>query len=378
MKGKFKAAHGLCLLLGLAGCASRSPHSAQMDNLMTPVGFHEKWSASNCANRDNKAIAIDNVISGNAVYSADAFGRVQARHLADGRLLWESQLPQSLSSGPSVSENYVIVSSREGMLYALDTQRGKAAWATQLPTETLAKAFIDEKEQRLVVHGTDASVYALDLQTGQRLWTHDHDAPALVLRATSPVIGFDDLLIVGQPTGKVQALYASTGDTAWESVVAIPTGHSEIQRMVDIVAAPVVDEGRLFVVSYQGKLAAISPSSGRLIWDKPLSSVSNFVVAESVVYITDTDNGLWAINASSGETFWHQTALSEHPLTGPAFWDNQLWVADASGDVFSLDKASGKLKGRYDASRQAMLQPKVDDVMLVSGEDGRLIIISTK
>ncbi|MFO6383031.1 PQQ-binding-like beta-propeller repeat protein, partial [Pseudomonas aeruginosa] len=76
----------------------------------------------------------------------------------------------------------------------------------------------------------------------------------------------------GLASGKVVAVDVQRGLPIWEQRVAIPQGRSELDRVVDIDGGLLLSGDTLYVVSYQGRAAALDVNSGRLLWQREASS----------------------------------------------------------------------------------------------------------
>jgi outer membrane protein assembly factor BamB len=375
-----KTVFSLSVLLAVSGCSTfggTQKKVAQLPTIDNNYGVHTAWSASTGADRDNQWVGVDNVFYAGKIYSADVHGNVMAKDALSGQTLWHVKLPDQLSSGPAVTADTVVVSSRQGQVFALDANTGHGLWVKPLQVEVLAPAVIDEKRSLVYLHGADSSVYALRLEDGESHWVDIYDAPALTLRNSSEPLLLDEWLVVGQPNGKVLAIDPSTGEREWESTLAIPAGRTEIQRMVDIVAAPRAVGGTVYMVSYQGKLAAMSLSSGRLLWDKPMSVIEDFVIDGDTLILTDTNDTVWSIDRHSGDTMWQQSNLFGRKLSGPIIWEGHVLVADELGYLHWLDRQTGQWKYWRRMSKQQLLSPTAlgGHDLLVSGKSGRQIVI---
>ncbi len=80
------------------------------------------------------------------------------------------------------------------------------------------------------------------------------------------------IVVAGFANGKVTAFRASTGEPVWDQRVMLPQGRSELDRMVDIDGTPVITASAVYAASFQGRLSAIRPSDGTVLWEKDASS----------------------------------------------------------------------------------------------------------
>ena len=66
----------------------------------------------------------------------------------------------------------------------------------------------------------------------------------------------------------------------------------------------------------------------------------------STLYITDSNDVLWAINRNDGKVKWKQLALKGRGLTEPTLLGNRLVVGDKSGFLHVLSTSSGEFLAR--------------------------------
>src|SRR5690606_39716661 len=94
-------------------------------------------------------------------------------------------------------------------------------------------------------------------------------------------------------------------------------GRSELSRMVDIHATPILNEGILYVATYQGKLAALARGTGSGIWSQDSSISESMALAGNTLYVTQSDSTVRAYNATTGEMLWENDQLLRRGLNGP-------------------------------------------------------------
>ena len=154
------------------------------------------------------------------------------------------------------------------------------------------------------------------------------------------------IVIIGSDSGKLAALTLKTGTVLWETQIADPRGRTELERMVDIDAQPILMEDVVYVVTFQGRLATVQLDSGRMLWARDISSYSGMALDPYRVYITDSESQVWALNRFNGATLWRQDKLLRRSLTGPVLQGPYLVVADYDGYVHWLKREDGRIVAR--------------------------------
>lgn len=132
---------------------------------------------------------------------------------------------------------------------------------------------------------------------------------------------------------------------AWTAQIA---GSSNRQRLA---AAPVIGDGRLYVMGTDGVVHAFDAQSGASLWTKSFAvkgDGSNAVFGGGVsfdggrVYVTTGLGEVAALDAATGNQVW--TNKPGGPLRGaPTIAFNAVYVMTQDNQIFSLDAADGKL-----------------------------------
>jgi len=338
------------LLLALAGIAACSTPPT---NVLPPVplaGISEPLPVATRWKRSLGFGVYDNYLKlrphfyQNRGYGVDYYGKVIAFDPVTGETLWETHLELPLSTGPVVIDGRLYTGSSQGDLVALDPENGRELWRTRVSSEVLAPPA--GEEGLLVVRTVDGRVTGLNASNGKRRWVVDTRVPLLSLRGTSAPVISDGIVLVGSDSGKLTAMTLIDGTVLWDVQVAEPTGRSELERMIDIDATPVVRDGIVYVVTFQGRLATVQMETGRILWVRDISSHTGMVLDENRVYLSDSESRIWALNRFNGATLWRQDKLLRRAVTAPILKDGYLVLGDYDGYVHWLEKEDGKLVAR--------------------------------
>jgi outer membrane protein assembly factor BamB len=188
----------------------------------------------------------------------------------------------------------------------------------------------------------------------------------------------DKLILVGFSDGKLDAVDAQTGHQVWQKSIAYASGFSDVERLVDIDADPIVQNNLIYLASYQGYVGALSLSSGEFIWRKPASVYKNLAMDDNTLYLTDSDDVLWAYNNQNGQVKWKQTAFKARGLTEPLLVGQYLIVGDKTGYLHVLSTQNGELMSRLQLSGPIEISPAVSGksiyVMTANGKLNRLTV----
>ncbi len=330
---------------------------------------NEQWQQQvNEGVSDNYYLLSPLVYNGH-IYTIDYQGFLSVINTVTGDTLWEKRLNLPVSAGLSKINNMLLFATNEGSVIALDIKTGKQLWKAKVTSEVFARPV--KAGSYVIVKSVDGKIIALDIKTGQEKWVYDRAVPALTLRGNSAPVIYGTTVISGLDNGKLVGLSVETGQVIWNVTITISSGRTEIERMIDIDADPVIDGENLFVVAYQGRIANIHIPTGQLVWTRDFSAYRGIEVDSQKLYISDTDGYVWALDKKSGATIWKQDKLIRRALTRPVLYKDTVVVGDFNGFVHWLDREDGHLKGRF---RQGGYDSEVDSEqdLIFSKSDGIL------
>ena len=363
----------------LSGCSwfgdkDNAEPPAELTAFDEQVKLKRIWSRDTGSGTDEQFVQLVPFVAGERVFVADRSGAVRAYTLDKGEQLWHAKTKVAISAGPGGGDDLMVVGSSDADLIALDAETGEERWRTSVSSEVLSVPLI--YRGIVVVQTVDGYLAGLDASSGERLWVQGRTVPVLTLRGTSTALVEDGAVIAGFANGKITALDIRSGAPLWEAVVAVPSGRSELQRMVDVDANPVVRDGVLYVVSFQGQMAAVGLQNGRLLWNRDMSAYAGIAVDSGQVYVADENSEVWALDRDSGASLWKQSALRRRALTGPMVAGGYVAAGDFAGYVHLLARLDGSIVGRVKVDSKGILTPPValGDRVLVLGAGGKLVL----
>ena len=350
------------LVVLVAGCAS-SPSPVEppvtlkrIENafIIKRVWRHDLGDAAS-----DKYLKLSPLFDKNVIYSADHRGLITAYALDSRDKIWETDIAFQVGSAPSLYNGRLLIGTSAGKLVALDAKNGEILWSTQLGSEVLAAPKV--AKGIIVVRCVNGYIYGLDEETGKQIWLHEQIIPALTLRGTSNPVIRDDIVLSAFDNGRLIANNLQTGQVLWQSSIAVPRGTTDLERMVDADADPVVVENVVYAVAFQGRLVAMQLGSGRIIWSRDLESFVGMSIDPYRIYLTDSEGMLWALDRTTGATLWKQDALLRRKPTRPTLHKQYLVVGDFNGYVHWLKRDSGKLVARVRLKDASVTTPSLDE-----------------
>ncbi|MFO8024538.1 outer membrane protein assembly factor BamB [Thiohalophilus sp.] len=336
---------GAALVLNACGSSANLKPPRELQPLAEPeVRIESLWSTQAGRGVGDQFLQLPVRHHEQTGYAADYQGYIKAFELATGKRIWERQTGLELATGAVYYNGHLYFGTRQGEVVALSADDGEIIWRVEVSSEVIARPAV--ADGTVVARTNDGKLFALEAATGLRRWVYDRSVPSLTLRGNSAPVIANDLVIAGSDNGRLSALVLSNGSVFWETAISYPSGKTELERMVDIDAEPVVVGDVVYAVSYQGRLAAVDISSGRIVWARDMSSYTGMAVDDYRIYLSDSKGQVLALNRRNGATLWRQDKLLRRGVTRPQLDGPYLVVADYDGYLHWLLRESGELAGR--------------------------------
>ncbi|GAD78444.1 outer membrane protein assembly factor BamB [Vibrio ezurae] len=362
--------------VALVGCASEEDTI-----IMAPVPVVESqftpsvvWSTSVGDGVGQYFSKLTPAYAYDKVFVASRDGDVAAFDATSGDKVWsvdlEKDVPARLSGGIKASYGQLFIGNENGEVIALDAQTGEERWRVEVDGEVLS---VPETESNLVlVHTTRGALIALDEETGNEKWTVSTEVPTLTLRGTSSPVAVSGGVFWGTSNGRLAAALVDRGQMIWQQPVGTPKGATEIDRLVDSDAQPLVVGSMLYTIGINGQLIAIDLRSGSPAWKRNYSSAQNMATDGRNIYLVTDKDHIVAVDARSGTELWENRQLEYRLLTGPAVIDRKLVLGDSEGYLYWLDRNTGEFVSQQmeDDSGFAVAPIEVEDGFLITTRNG--------
>ena len=329
------------------------------------------WSTHHGIGSGKMDAKLQLAVAGNVLITADVKGEIRAQDRKTGVALWRVPTKTPITSGPTIINDLILVGTQNGHVLAHDLKDGHIIWDAPVSGEVLAAP--QSGKGMIFVHALDGSVTALNLRDGHTVWRYSLNTPSIVLRQSSSPVVTRDKVIVGFSNGRLLSLNQSDGSVDWDREIGHPKGRSDIQRMADLSADPVIVEDKIYAVSFQGRLAALT-LEGIPVWDRELSSFSGLAVANNLILISDAQGHILALDRNQGRTIWSQSELEGRHLTKPLVYGDTLVVGDEDGYLHWLSLKDGALLARQRMDSFGIdASPKVKgNTLYVLGRSGKI------
>jgi outer membrane protein assembly factor BamB len=281
-------------------------------------------------------------------------------------------VPEKLSIGPGSDGKTTVVISSEGNVFAYD-EAGKNIWKSSIGSEVLSDPIV--ASGIVVIRTLDNRFIGLDAATGKRRWIYQRQQSPLSLRVGySMLLVGNDAVITGFAGGRFGAMALNNGGLIWESAVSFPKGFSEIERLNDVTSRPSFEEGRLCIVSYQGKIGCAELRTGNLIWSKDFSSYTGTAQSIEFVFAADEKSHVTAYRASDGVQVWQNTQLTWRDVGEPLAIGKVVLMGDQQGYVHLINQNSGEMVSRirHDSSPVSAAPIAAGGVIIIASQGGKI------
>ena len=345
------------------------------------------WRAKVGRGLGRKYLRLRPAVLADRIYAADAYGSVVALNRFSGKRVWQASVgepdegpfyefwdrrdPAFVTGGIGTGGGLVLLGTTRGEVIALDAGDGTEWWRAEVSSEVLSRPTI--ADDAVIAQTADGRLVALEAEDGSQRWAYDSQVPLLTLRGTAAPVVESGLVFAGFGDGNVTAIEVRSGAPIWRQRIMLPQGRTELDRMVDVDGTPLLASGLLLAASFQGRLKAMNPTDGRVVWDIEASSYLDLAEGYGHVYLVSDDDVVNAFAIASAAAAWQQENLRNRRLTSPLAFGNYLLVGDEEGWLHVLAQSDGRFLARRKAPgglRSPLVE--VDDVVYVLADDGSL------
>ncbi|WP_263754162.1 outer membrane protein assembly factor BamB [Kosakonia cowanii] len=354
-----------------------------VENQFTPT---TSWSTSVGNGIGKYYSTLHPAFADGVVYAADRHGVVKALSIDDGREIWSVNLAEKdgwfstraalLSGGVTVSGGKVYIGTEQAQVYALNASDGSVAWKTGVVGEALSRPVVSDG--LVLIHTSNGQLQALNEADGAVKWTVNLDMPSLSLRGESAPITAFGAAIVGGDNGRVSAVLMQQGQLIWQQRISQANGPTEIDRLSDVDTTPVVVNGVVYALAYNGNMTALDLRSGQIMWKRDLGSVSDFVIDGNRIYIIDQNDRVLALSTDGGVTLWTQSDLLHRNLTSPALYNGYIVTGDSEGYLHWINVEDGRFVAQQKVDSSGFLTEPVvaGGKLLIQAKDGTLYALT--
>lgn len=334
----------LVATLVLASCSWLSDKDEELEpkelvDIEQRVKIKRLWSTKVGDGAEALLLGLRPVGDGSRIYAASADGNVVAIDPESGKTTWKTKLEIELSAGPGSGDGSVVVVGRDGYVILLDARDGAEQWRQYVGAEALARPLI--RGDSVIIQTIDNRLQSLSRFDGRQRWEIEQTMPALTMRGASSPLLVGSTVIAGFDNGRLVAVDTDSGDIEWDSLLTLPTGRSDLDRLSDIDGSLAVVGQDLYAAGYQGRVASVAAESGQILWQREISSHVGVSADWNSVYTTRADGEVIAMSRRAGTETWRNDDLLRREPTLPVPFRNTVAVGDFEGYVHFFSGLDG-------------------------------------
>ncbi|MGE4313244.1 MAG: PQQ-binding-like beta-propeller repeat protein [Pseudobdellovibrionaceae bacterium] len=363
------------------------PNHAMQNLALNPGALKKVWSTDiGSGSRKRLPLIAQPVVFDGRIYTMDTQAVVSAFSIKNGKELWSKSFrPKEedeavITGGLAYSSGKLYVTTGYNNVLALNPKDGKLIWKVDL--ESPSRAAPTVLNDRVFVVTVDNKLLTLNASDGKQLWDYQGLTEQAGLIGMASPAANNEIVVPVFSSGELYALRVENGSVAWSESLSPLARFSGLASIADIRALPVMDKGRIYAISYSGKMVALEERTGTRIWQKEIGSAETPWIAGNHAFILTNNNELTALGTDNGTVNWvaklpHylDPKNREDPIVlhGPVLAGGRLILAGTNGLVLEYEPKTGKLIRKWDANDTVVCTPIVAGGMLfLLTDDGTL------
>lgn len=265
-------------------------------------------------------------------------GFFQAIHAKRGKKLWKFEAQAPIYAKAGADETAVYFADSEGIAYALDQNSGDPLWMTGLGAPILSAPLIVGEKIYFVSLLKELS--CLDIREGKILWqeTFGTRDPGFTIQGSADPVLFGSSILVGYSDGLLIAHDLADGSVRWTKQLG-----DRFSEFHDVDSTPFIvadEEGAVaYISSADGKLFALRPESGQILWETEAGGDSDLFVSPPYLYVAQGGK-IACFDSKKGEILWEQD-FDVPGLSSPVVYKDWVVVSATKGKTYFLDKKVG-------------------------------------
>lgn len=319
------------------------------------------------------------IVSDGIVYSMDIEGKLQARKISDGVLVWELKTSpeeghsNTMGGGLAAVGEFLFVTTSFGETLCLDAKTGKNIWTQKL--EVPIRAAPTVYAGRVYVVTVNNEIYALDAKTGEVLWDYAGIVePSALLGGSAPAVS-SDAVVVALTSGEIYCLSPESGRLLWSDTMTPALRIDTVSSIAHIRARPIIEGDVVYLASHGGRIAAYEVLTGKKLWAKEIGALHTPVVSGRFIFLITTNDDMVCLLKSTGQVRWaiqlprKRESDDVETWAGPIAVNDQLAIVSTSGQMAFVNAADGKIDKKIDLGDSCQLSPIAADETIFTLND---------
>lgn len=288
------------------------------------------------------------------IYIGTQGGHFYVVSAGDGKIVWNYENDEPISSTAAVSEDRVFFSDLGGHLICLNKSDGTEVWKQFFGQEILGQP-LAQGDSLYVLKG-EQEILSVSQADGHVVWNRfiSTFVKKMTMRGQSTIVTDDGSLYVGLADGHLYRLSAGDGHILWEKNLSVPS-----RSFKDIDAKVVIEGDSLYVGGYFGAFYRLRKSSGEVVWSSDVATGVQAQVFQDVVVVSDIDGNLVGLSKSNGKQLW-SNELNNSVLSAPVGFNGKIFVSTLAQDAYLLDPSTGNQVQKLGIAAGSINEPVTD------------------
>ncbi len=251
-----------------------------------------------------------------------------------GKEMWKFKTGDSISVGPTLTEDHVYVGSKDGYLYSLNLD-GTLDWRFKTNDEVACGAIIHK--DKILFGGFDGYFYCLSRE-GKEIWRFKTGAEVIHDR---PCIVHNNIVYFGSLDNYLYALNTETGKELWRFKAG----------KFGMTGPPCLYNEMLFIPLREGMVIALN-LEGKEIWKFKVNGlVISVTVNRDNIYFTSEDGNMYVLS-TDGKELWRFRFGEGGSYDFPSIYENIILVGSMDCHFYAIDINTKKELWRTGTSSQ--------------------------
>jgi outer membrane protein assembly factor BamB len=271
------------------------------------------------------------IVARHTVY-VSAKNCLYALDLRTGALKWFFSTEGHASAAPLFAGGSIFFGDQDGFFYSVAEEGGREEWEFEAKGEIHSPAnFAVTPAGTLLLFGAfDHNFYCLAAEDGRLVWSFPTDSWTYASPAVAGSLAF-----CGGCDSKLRALDLQTGREKW---------NVSLNGNLDMAASPVCSAGRVYVASFEGKVACIKISDGTEVWRREIKDESfngSPALAAGKLILAGQKTAVYALDPATSETLWTFPSRDGFDAS-PAVSGGGVYLPGNDGKLHVLDIQNGR------------------------------------
>ena len=365
------------------------------DTITSSLNMNLLWSVDIGEGRDALSGVLQPAFDlDETIYTIDTDGLISSVNIISGDINWKFNVDLDVTSGLLYYNEILYFGTSDGYLYGFSVDElsnnqnliSRFDFTGMLPDSELnpeLKVALKSEiaspaiglDNLIFFKLADGDTVAINILTSEIQWIHDGKNIALSMKGSAAISSDAINLYVARDDGNFISLSNDTGKLNWLAGISPRSGRNELESLRDIEMTPIVQDGLVYVGSYQGSIISVDTLSGDIVWRKPISVHSNLEIDDDKIYIPVLDGHIHALDRFSGEKIWSTLIDNKSVFTKPTIIDNFLVGFNTDGYIGVLDASDGKKVHFNKIIDEVDMQSDIllmDKVLYIVTRNGRL------